>query len=52
MSIASPSFIRWRLREEICYYLAAEAAGLDGAPEYVDGILRAFQRFRGYVLTL
>ncbi len=45
-------FIRWRLREEIRYHLAEEAAGQDGAHEYVGEILRAFQRFRGYTLTL
>ena len=45
-------FIRWRLREEIRYHLAAEAAGQDGAPEYVGELLRAFHRFRGYTLTL
>ncbi len=44
-------FIRWRLREEIRYHLAAEATGQDGAPVYVGEILRAFHRFRGYTLT-
>ena len=45
-------FIRWRMREEIRFHLAAEAAGLDGAPVYVGEILRAFERFRGYILAL
>jgi Ser/Thr protein kinase RdoA (MazF antagonist) len=45
-------FIRWRLREEIRHHLATEAAGQNGAPEYVNEILRAFQRFRGYALAL
>ena len=40
-------FIRWRLREEIRYNLAAAAAGQAWDPEYVDDELRAFQRMRG-----
>ncbi len=40
-------FIRWRLREEIRFNLAAAAAGQDWDPEYVDEELRAFERLRG-----
>ena len=40
-------FIRWRLREEIRYNLAAKAAGLPWwDDEYVEAISRAFQRLR------
>jgi len=45
-------FIRWRLREEIRFNLAAAAAGHDWDPEYVDEELRAFERLRGRNFTL
>ncbi len=44
-------FIRWRLREEIRFNLAAAAAGQDWDPEYVDDELRAFERLRGRNFT-
>jgi Ser/Thr protein kinase RdoA (MazF antagonist) len=40
-------FIRWRLREEIRFNLAAAAAGQSWDPEYVDDEFRAFERLRG-----
>ena len=40
-------FVRWRLREEIRFNLAAAAAGENWDPEYVDEELDAFERFRG-----
>jgi hypothetical protein len=40
-------FIRWRLREEVRYNLAAAAVGERWDPEYVDREVQAFQRLRG-----
>ena len=40
-------FIRWRLREEVRYNLAAAAAGKPWDPDYVDGEIHAFQRLHG-----
>lgn len=45
-------FIRWRLREEVRYNLVMEAKGEFWDSEYVEATLRAFQRFRNYILAL
>jgi Ser/Thr protein kinase RdoA (MazF antagonist) len=45
-------FIRWRLREEVRYNLAAAAAGERWDPEYVDAEVHAFQRLHGQSFTI
>lgn len=45
-------FIRWRLREEVRYNLAAAAVGERWDPEYVDKEVRAFQQLRGQTFAV
>ena len=45
-------FIRWRLREEVRYNLAAAAVGERWDPEYVDKEVHAFQRLRGHTFAI
>jgi Ser/Thr protein kinase RdoA (MazF antagonist) len=45
-------FIRWRMREQIRYNLAAAAAGETWDPDYVDAEIRAFQRLRGQAFAV
>jgi hypothetical protein len=45
-------FVRWRLREEVRYNLAAAAAGAPWDAEYVEKEVRAFQRLRGQSLVV
>jgi Ser/Thr protein kinase RdoA (MazF antagonist) len=45
-------FIRWRLREEVRYNLAAAAVGERWDPEYVDKEEHAFQRLRGHTFAI
>jgi Ser/Thr protein kinase RdoA (MazF antagonist) len=45
-------FIRWRLREEVRYNLAAAAAGERWDPEYVDTEISAFQRLHGQTFAI
>jgi Ser/Thr protein kinase RdoA (MazF antagonist) len=45
-------FVRWRLREEVRYNLAAAAVGERWDPEYVDEEVHAFQRLRGQTFAV
>lgn len=45
-------FIRWRLREEVRYNLAAAAAGERLDPDYVDAEVLAFQRLHGQTFAI
>jgi Ser/Thr protein kinase RdoA (MazF antagonist) len=45
-------FIRWRLREEVRYNLAAAAAGERWDPAYVDAEVQAFQQLHGHTFTI
>ena len=45
-------FIRWRLREEVRYNLAAAAVGERWDPEYAEMEMRAFQRLLGETFTI